>query len=239
MLELLGVPPPIIAQHPNSVASESYPQAFRNDPMFLNVWRRLCLAVSPAAAPEVGWNLVLRHFLKWATRTNSMVWPDRLNRVANSELQSFLMLRRRWIIQHFDRLGVLHDLKWLRATQTVTEDRLGITVNSVLTCRDVDARSIVTKLLADRWHSNRDLNLGAQSQRDYWRWLKTSERGITRLGFSTTGTGMRASFWYSIACPAHPFVPPTETVQDFVLADIWDPVRRVLRFRTMTRPSTF
>lgn len=104
MLELLGLPPTTLSKLP-SVACE-FPPALRPDPDLKTYWTKLCLE-NRDADPETAWNTVFLAFIDWATRTNRRIWKDELNRVDNNEIEDYLMLRRRWITQHLDRLGVL------------------------------------------------------------------------------------------------------------------------------------
>lgn len=238
MLELLGVDPSVLVQHPSAVAPISYPPRFLQDPSLIQKWTQLCKDTTTGTT-ENAWNRVLRRFLFWARTNHRRIYPDKLNRVDNNEIQTFLMLRRRWVVQHIDRLGILENLAWTNVEQTVTSTPLGITVHSALLCRDVDYAQMKARLEFDRWRPNTSTRIGYDiGYRDWWRWLKVSETGVTRLGFSAPGN-MRAIFWYSVLVPAHPYLPPGADLQTFVLQQIWNPIVRTLRFKSIKRICVF
>ena len=212
---------------------------FRTSPEFHTVWARMCLTTPMSVTGATAWNLVVRRFLHWATRNNRNVFPAATSIVDDNAVSAYLRLRRRWITQYLDNLGVLRDLRWITVDTAVVEDRLGITVNSALHCRDIDYEALVTTLQASRWRPNLNSRVGyGIGYRDWWRWLRVSETGVTKLGFSAPGR-MRATFWYSIMVPAHPNTPPGTTVEDHVVNNLWLPIVRVLRFNSLRRNSTF
>lgn len=238
MLELLGVDPQLLTQDPRAVHAVSYPAALRQDLILRQTWSRICLTI-PQGVPDIQWNLVFRRFLRWASARRISVFPPTSNYTDNHRIASYLMLRRRWITQYLDGLKVLRGVHWLQVTQTVEEDVLGITVNSSLHCRDLPKAETVSVLRANRWRPNLNSNLGyAIGYQDWWRWLKTSEIGFTRLGFSAAGS-TRSIFWYSIRVPGRPAVPDGYSLESYVLGEIYEPIVRTLRFKTLNRISKF
>jgi hypothetical protein len=237
MLEIMGVSPALLSKQPHEVADESYPPVFRGDSEFRRVWSRLCWD-APETVPNVAWNFVIRQFLHWATVQNKNIWPDTLTRVDNNELSSFMLLRRRWITQHIDRLGILDGVKWLRSDTQIVEDKLGFTVNSQLYCRDLDFLGLRAIFREDNWRPDVRTHGHELGYRDWFRWLKTSERGVTKIGFSAPGR-LRGYFWYSIVVPGHPFTPPNISTEDFVLTELWNPIVRTLRFKSLRRICHF
>lgn len=242
MLEIMGVPDWVCKQHPSANPRTSYPKVFRSSPELRLVWERLCLESADNVRnyePAVAWNAVLRRFLRWAHMSARNVWPAEVTRADNNAIQSFLLLRRRWITQYLDSLKVLQAVKWLTVDQSVTEDRLGFTVNSSLNCRQVDYAGLKQMFESQRWRPNLQSRVGyGMGYRDWWRWIKVSETGVTRVGFSAAGSE-RGNFWYSIVVPTHPLVPECQSTESFVLKTLWAPVVRTLRFTTMSRINTF
>lgn len=239
MLEIMGVPHDICVRHPKDHPTGSYPRVFRSSPDLLTEWADLCRAVSSNLLPSHAWNMVLRRFINWSRLTGRNIWPETVNRVDNNRIQAFLLLRRRWITQYLDSLGVLRDMQWNKVERSVSQDRLGITVNSSLHCRNIDPVALRQVFEAQRWRPNLQQKVGyGLGYRDWWRWIKVSETGITRVGFSAAGAE-RGIFWYNIVVPNHPLIPEGEDLEPFVLNRLWDPAVRTLRFTTLKRISQF
>jgi hypothetical protein len=186
------------------------------------------------AQPSNAWQLYLAQYVR-ACGVNPPFILDTHRRNRDEEVRDFLALRRKLVRNYLDRLGLVtlpvfhacfrvirnEHSWWLRAEARIIERIPGIQIGRGLQ-------------LKQRWiRTHCPEYRGSQS---WHRWLQW---GITRVGFSTSGTDYWV--WYEIRCPHNPGIDgeirhlDTQAF-DAHIAKIWIPIVKNLRWWSTSNP---